>query len=280
MIAPISLSALDAEGAIRAAEGAQLGRGLILAAGVAVIIAVGFLAVTAPRRRAGDETESGWRSAVPPAAAGAAAVIILGGLVGSVAAGLNSAVLEGGSVLAASLSTPAGAWSLAAVAMGTVVIGAVAIGRRRVLPAAAWSALLVGTVVVIGGSAMAADLPRPERQAQATLDLGDGVQGTVVLTPGASGPNKVRVSLSGPPESLNPIRTAASRGAASVELRDLASGSGAGPLGLSLSDQGDLRGEGLVVDGPGRWRVTLALPGRSDPAITDVTLQPNPGYGG
>ncbi|MFP5450916.1 MAG: hypothetical protein ACLGG9_04095, partial [Thermoleophilia bacterium] len=219
------------------------------------------------------------RSAVPAAAAGAAVVIILGGLIGSVAAGRNSAILEGGSVLAASLSTPTGAWSLAAVALGAVVVGAVAIGRRRVLPAAAWSALLVATVVVVGGSAIAADLPRPERQAQATIDLGDGVQGTVVLTPGASGPNEVRVSLSGPPESLDPIRTATSRGGASVELRNLASGSGAAPLDLSLSDQGDLRGEGLVVDGPGRWRVTLTLPGRPDPAITDVTLQPNPRYG-
>lgn len=274
------LAALDAEGAILAAAGAQLGRALILTAGVAIVVAMGYLTAAAARGRAGGGATWAWRSAMPHAAVGAAVVIIAGGLIGSVAAGRNSAILEGGNLLAASLSTAVGAWSLAAVVLGAAIVAVVVIGRRRPPPAAAWSALLVGTIVVAGGSALAADLPRPERQSQATIDLGDGVQGTVVLTPGASGRNDVRVSLNGPPEQVAPIRAAARDGGARVDLRELASGARTEPLDLVLSDQGDLRGEGLVAGGPGRWRVTLALPGRSDPVITDVTLQANPRHRG
>ncbi|MFP5451403.1 MAG: hypothetical protein ACLGG9_06580 [Thermoleophilia bacterium] len=276
----LAVSALDAEGAIRAAAGASLGRGLMLASAFGVLLASAAL-VALILRGAYDGTPRGpWRVGLPFGAAGAGVIALIGGAVAAWAAQRNGSIVAGDSGIAAITGTAIGAWSIAAMALGVLAIVLAFIDRRRRAPRVGWPVALVLAACVAGGSAVAADLPSPARQAEATVALDDTTQATVVLTPGAAGSNDIRIALSGPRELVGPLRDAVRTEGARAELRALASGETSAPVALDVDDEGNLVGGNLVATAPGRWRVSFTLPGRAEPVITDVTLQPNPAFQG
>ncbi len=276
-------AALDAESAIRAAAGAELARGLMIAAAVVCLVAAAAIVAEALRRRrrrdgrdpSGRETPHlPWGALL----AGAAVVALVAGLIGLWSTQVNgSIVLEGAT--AGALGSALGWWSIGALTLGALglLAGIVPIRGGSAPSAGGATAVLALGLVVLVGAATATELPRPERQVSATAAVDGDVQATITLTPGAEGPNAARVILSGPSGDLRRIRTAVEADGATISLRPLAAPAPGPPIPLRLDGQGALVGDDLEADAAGRARVTVQLPRPIDPVVVDVTLQPNPG---
>lgn len=272
-------AALDVEGAISASASGGLGRGLLLAS--LLVILVASIRQLGKSLRKNSATSDSRTHSVPVLDAGvvlasASVVGLVGSLVGLFATFTNQSILVGNGVLSV-VATGLGTASLVSFAVFIAVIflrGKISSGSGKALS-------LLGIIVstsLITGLVVAGDLPRPASSANAKTTLNDSISATAVVVPGAAGPNSVRVGLSGPDEDIDVIREAVEAGLATATLVSLELDAKSEPVTLTLDDQGALFVEQIVAEAPGRWRVQIDLGDNGDLLMLDVTLVANPGY--
>lgn len=274
-------AALDVEGAISASAAGGLARGLVIAA-LAVIFVLGVRKIISSlgKSKSSNSASQSANSMRPGSVvlASASAVGIVGSLIGLVSASTNRSILTGDG-LAESVTSGLGLWSGLSLVVFTLAL--ILSVNQKISSRANTISLLTGialaTTLVIGMS-ISGDLPRPASYAQALGTLNDSVTATAVVTPGASGPNSLRVGLSGPDEEVEAIRQLVAGGLVSVTLVSLELDTRSEPVTLTLDDRGGLYAEELVANGSGRWRIQIDLGEEVDLLILDVTLAPNPGY--
>jgi hypothetical protein len=272
-------AALDVEGAISASASGGLGRGLVLASLLVVLVAsVRQLSKSLRRSHAtsGSRSSSAEVLDAGVVVASASAVGLVGSVVGLVATFTNQSILVGNGI-ASFFTTGLGLASLVGAAVFIVVI----ILRKKISSAPGKVLSLLGVVVcasLMSGLVVSGDLPRPASSANAKTTLNDSVSATAVVVPGAAGTNSVRVGLSGPDEEIKVIREAVEAGLATATLVSLELDAKSEPVTLTLDDQGALFVEEIVAEAPGRWRVQIDLGDNGDLLMLDVTLVANPGY--
>lgn len=279
MLHAVSAAALDVEGAISASASGGLGRGLVLASLVVILVASIRQLGKSLRR---NSAKSGPQTDLIPVLdagvvlASASVVGLVGSTVGLFATFTNQSILVGNGIVAF-FSNGLGITSLISAAVFIVLIAV----RRKISSGSGMALSLLGVVVsasLITGLGVAGDLPRPASSANAKTTLNDSVSATAVVVPGAAGPNSVRVGLSGPDEEIEVIREAVEAGLATATLVSLELDAKSEPVMLTLDDQGALFVEEIVAEAPGRWRVQIDLGDNGDLLMLDVTLVANPGY--
>jgi len=272
-------AALDVEGAISASASGGLGRGLVLAS--LVVILVASIRQLSKSSRRSSPLAAGSKANQPVLDSGvvlasASVVGLVGSTVGLFATFTNQSILVGNGIVAF-FSNGLGLTSLISSAVFIVLIAV----RRKISSGSGRALSLLGVVVsasLITGLVVAGDLPRPASSANAKTTLNDSVSATAVVVPGAAGPNSVRVGLSGPDEEIDTIREAVEAGLATATLVSLELDAKSEPVTLTLDDQGALFVEEIVAEAPGRWRVQIDLGDNGDLLMLDVTLVANPGY--
>jgi hypothetical protein len=270
-------SVLDVDAAISAAELSELGRGLILAGMVIVLVAL--LALMSQKiGRLGNSLGTDPRDPRVPWTSvflAGVAVAALGGAAGLAGSVTNDVILRGG------ILPLSGVASVAAIAVIAGIL--VAVFRRALLQSAASSPVFqvggaVMSLALVIGVVLVPELPRPARSAEAHGTVTSTVQAVVSVIPGAAGSNTLRVGLSGSDEELQQLSDAVEISGASVTLTSLDTGEGFDPVSLSFDDRGRLVADGVEIANAGRWRVSLDL-GQPDSVVSlDVTIQANPGY--
>lgn len=270
-------SVLDVDSAVSAAELSELGRGLILAGLVIVLVALLIPLHQGFRRHTTAPAAGVMAQRVPWASFQLAGVSVaaLGGTLGLVGSAANGVILRGG------ILPPSGFAGLAAIVLIAAIV--VAVFGRSWLPTQASSpgAQVSGaalTVALVIGIVLVPDLPRPARSAEAHGTVTSTIQAVVSVIPGAAGDNTLRVGLSGSDEELAQLTDAVKTSGARVTLTSLDTGEGFSPIPLSFDDRGRLVADGVVIANAGRWRVSIDF-GQPDSAVSlDVTIQENPGY--
>lgn len=272
-------AALDVEGAISASASGGLGRGLVVASLLVILVASIRQLIKSLRRDRSLAQASKANQPVLNAGvvlASASVVGLVGSLVGLFATFTNQSILVGNGI-ASFFSTGLGLASLVGAFVFIVVIAL----RNKISSGSGKTLSLLGVVVsasLISGLVIAGDLPRPASSANAKTTLNDSVSATAVVVPGAAGPNSVRVGLSGPDEEIDVIREAVEAGLATATLVSLELDAKSEPVKLTLDDQGALFVEEIIAEAPGRWRVQIDLGDNGDLLMLDVTLVANPGY--
>ena len=272
-------AALDVDGAISASASGGLGRGLVLASLLVILVAsIRQLGKSLRKNRATSDSRISSFPVIDSGVvlASASVVGLVGSLVGLVATFTNQSILVGNGI-ASFFSTGLGVASLVGASVFIVVIAL----RNKISFGSGKALSLLGVVVsasLIAGLVLAGDLPRPASSANGKTTLNDSVSATAVVVPGAAGPNSVRVGLSGPDEEIEVIREAVEAGLATATLVSLELDIKSEPVTLTLDDQGALFVEEIVAEAPGRWRVQIDLGDNGDLLMLDVTLVANPGY--
>lgn len=271
------VSVLDVDSAISAAELSELGRGLILAGLVIVLVAWLIPVFQKFGRRGNAPGADPKNSRLPWTSVFVAGLTVasLGGVVGLVGSVTNDVILRGG------ILPPSGVAVVAAVVLIAGMVGTV-FGLRGLENPASSPVLQVGSgalsLALVIGVVLVPDLPRPARSAEAHGTVTDTVQAVVSVIPGAAGTNTLRVGLSGSDEELQQLSDAVEISGASVTLTSLDTGQGFDPIPLSFDDRGRLVADGVVIANSGRWRVSLDLAQPDSVVSLDVTIQENPGY--
>lgn len=277
----IFAEALNVEAAISAAAAGGLARGLMLAAlAVVFVAAVRVLASKVLTRKSTSSLLAEAQTGLPAPVVliSASAVGLIGSVIGFVSAWTNRSILIGDSFVGV-ISSGLGLWSTLALILFGLVIAVASLLSSTKKSNPVLSLIGFGSSLALAfGLVLSGDLPRPPSSANALATYSDTVTATAVLTPGAVGPNSLRVGLSGPDEEVELIRQVVSSGNASVTLVSLELDTRTEPKALTLDDQGALFAEDLVAEGPGRWRIQVDLGADTDLLILDVTLSPNPAH--
>lgn len=207
--------------------------------------------------------------------ASSAAVGLAGSVVGLVSSWTNQSILIGDSFVGA-VSSGLGLWSLLSMVFFGIVISIVVWGRLPKIRGLGSLTGMVAATSLIAALVVAGELSRPPSSAQALGTLNDSVTATAVVTPGAAGPNSLRVGLSGPDEEVGPVKEAVRAGRATAVLVSLELDMRSEPVPLAVDELGALYASEIVADAPGRWRVQIDLGDDGGLLILDVTLSPNP----
>ncbi len=279
MLHAVLAAALDVEGAISASATGGLGRGLVLAS-LSVILVASIRQLSKSSRRS-RPLAAGSQANQPVSDSGvvlasASVVGLAGSIIGLFATFTNQSILVGNGIVAF-FSNGLGLTCLISAAVFIVVITV----RSKISSGSGRALSLLGVVVsasLITGLVVAGDLPRPASSANAKATLNDSVSATLVVVPGAAGPNSVRVRLSGPDEEIDIVREAVEAGLATATLVSLELDAKSDPVKLTLDDQGAIFVQEIVAEAPGRWRVQIDLGDNGDLLMLDVTLVANPGY--
>jgi hypothetical protein len=268
------------DGAVVSATAASLARGLMLAAALMIVIAVVALLIDHGQAKRAARNGGGLARAriVLPwggVVLGASAAAVVGGGIGAWAISAHGSILFGEDPLTALVSR-LGVLSLASIAMG--VTCAVLFTRHRTPRVAVSAVVVIAATGLFFTVSTTGELQHPRRSVEALVSVNDDVQGTIVVTPGAAGPNYMRMGLTGPDKNVEALRQSVATGNATVTLRSLTDAEISEPVVVQLDENGGLFATNIIAETDGRWRVQIDLADGMSFVVTDMTLQPNPLY--
>lgn len=259
---------LDADRAISAASGAELGIALTAVSLLAAILAILALLIRTRRTSADGSRQPIVPIAAIVVAAGAAAA--LGAGIGIAMGMRGRAAIAGGGAVDQLSSSSFALWSLAALVIAVAIITlAGRVGRGTSGIAVGVGLVIAGLVATVGVAT--ADQPSPPADPVAVRTLLDnGGQVSLGLDPGAVGLNSATVQMGGLGDDL---------GEPALVVRPLDGRVGPLRIPLEAAAGGDFTARDILLLFPGRWRGQIeGVPGitADDPALFDFDIQATP----
>jgi hypothetical protein len=268
---------LNVERAISASELGALARGVILASLLVSLLAVSLL-ISLNRKAESDYRSQKLAQLIRVIANSSFITGILAVFIGFSATYVNQSTLSGSSLFESNLNV-FGVWLLLIFTFLTLMILVI---NKPSLPTAAreFKNLLKLSLLfaLISAFFLPLELPRPARSVEATAETKNAVTVTAVLSPGAAGPNDLKVGLTGPDAEVARILSFVVDGQAQMWIITGEEKTLSEPIQLKINDEGSLVAEGVIAQSAGKSKIRIKLSKRTDPLNMNITLQENPGY--
>ncbi len=259
---------LDANRAVSAASGSELGVALTAVALIAATLAI--LALLIRNRRSNPDGSRQPIVPIPAIVVAAGTVAVLGAAIGIAMGMRGRAAIAGGGALDQLASSTFALWSLVALIVAVAMIALAGRVRRGTAGLTVGIALVICGLVSTVGVATA-DQPAPPADPVAVRALLDnGGQVSLSLDPAAVGANSATVQMGGLGDDL---------GSPVLLLRPLDGRIGTMRIPLEPAAGGDFTARDVLIPFPGRWRGQVeGVPGiaEDDPALFDFDIQATP----